>query len=95
MGIVNKHSMEILKAQHKVVISMTTKILGLLTKEPFEKEIDNDLPAIFLYSPKFIYVVPKRIQGVAFKRLTVPSERFSNVYEWYTDTEPVWNVFVK
>lgn len=35
------HAMEILKEQHKVVISMTTKILSSLTKDPFITEIDN------------------------------------------------------
>ncbi|KAF0249839.1 MAG: hemerythrin HHE cation binding domain-containing protein [bacterium] len=41
MSIVNMHSMEILKNQHKVVIEMTTKILSLLTRDPFASEIDN------------------------------------------------------
>jgi len=41
MSIVNMQSMELLKNQHKVVISMTTNILGLLTKEPFTSEVDN------------------------------------------------------
>ncbi|MBI4852089.1 MAG: hypothetical protein HY819_09855 [Acidobacteria bacterium] len=41
MGVVNAHSMEILKEQHKVVTSMTTKILSSLSKEPFVSEIDN------------------------------------------------------
>lgn len=41
MGIINMHSMEVLKEQHRVVISMTTKILSLLNKEPFSNHIDD------------------------------------------------------
>lgn len=59
----------------------------------FSAIIAKDQPAIFLYSPEFIYVVPKQLNGIRLGALTTPSERFQNVYEWYTDTEHVWNFF--
>jgi len=59
----------------------------------FSAIIVKDQPAIFLYSPEFIYVVPKQLNGIRLGALTTPSERFQNVYEWYTDTEHVWNFF--
>ena len=55
--------------------------------------IAKDQPAVFLYSPEFIYVVPKALYGIRLGALTTPSERFQNVYEWYMDTEYVWNFF--
>lgn len=61
----------------------------------FEKEIRNDIPAIFLYAPNFIYILPKNIQGVKIGSVTIPSERFSGVSQWYIDTENVWKIFVK
>jgi len=61
----------------------------------FETEVRNDIPAIFLYAPDFIYILPKNVQGVSIGSVTVPSERFSDVSQWYTDTENVWKVFVK
>ncbi len=59
----------------------------------FVSAIQKDTPAVFLYSPQFIYVVPKSLQGIELGALTTPSERFLNVYQWYTETEYVWSVF--
>lgn len=59
----------------------------------FAAIIDKDQPAVFLYSPDFIYVVPKNIGGISLGALTTPSERFLNVTKWYSDTERVWDFF--
>ncbi|MBF05592.1 hypothetical protein CL644_02695 [bacterium] len=59
----------------------------------FEKEIISDAPAIFLYAPDFLYIVPTRLRGVDIDLVTTPSERFSEVYLWYTQTERIWNFF--
>ena len=61
----------------------------------FAALVKKDDPAIFLYAPEFVYVVPKNIAGIELGALTTPAERFLNVYEWYTDTQYVWNMFVK
>lgn len=63
--------------------------------EDFAKEIDNDTPAVFLYSPQFIYVLPKKIQNAKLSHITTPSERLSDTYEWYVDTEKVWKFLTK
>jgi peptide/nickel transport system substrate-binding protein len=54
-----------------------------------------DQPAVFLYAPDFLYVYPKNVTGVRVGSLTVPAERFNNVYQWYTDTERVWEIFAR
>lgn len=59
----------------------------------FIQEIKNDIPAVFLYSPNFIYVVPEKLQGVLPKNTEVPSERFLSVYNWYLETDMVWRIF--
>ncbi|MBP9763320.1 MAG: peptide ABC transporter substrate-binding protein [Candidatus Pacebacteria bacterium] len=59
----------------------------------FVNEIKNDVPAIFLYSPNFIYVVPEKLQGVVPKNIATPSERFLSVYNWYLETDTVWRIF--
>ena len=59
----------------------------------FSAVIVKDQPAVFLYAPEFIYVVPKTLQGIHLGALTTPSERFQNVYQWYTNTEHVWSFF--
>src|SRR3989344_4264334 len=44
----------------------------------FEEEIKKDMPAVFLYSPNFIYIVSKNIQGLALDHIISPADRFSN-----------------
>lgn len=59
----------------------------------FESEIRKDVPAIFLYSPNFIYIIPGNVKGFSIAYATVPSERFENVNEWHIETDRVWNIF--
>jgi peptide/nickel transport system substrate-binding protein len=61
----------------------------------FENEIQNDIPAIFLYSPDYIYATSKDIHNLEISNITTPSERFMNVHKWYLETEKVWKVFAK
>jgi peptide/nickel transport system substrate-binding protein len=61
----------------------------------FENYIEQDMPAVFLYSPNFIYVVSPKVKGLSIDNITSPSDRFSNVYSWYTETENVWKIFSK
>ena len=60
----------------------------------FEEEIRKDMPAIFLYSPNFIYVVSSELQGLSLNHITTQSDRFSDVYAWYLNTEQVWKIFI-
>ncbi len=71
----------------------TNEKIALLQK--FEKEVINDVPAVFLYSPDFIYLAPTIIQARFPKIIITPSDRFAEVYDWYTETEKVWKIFVK
>ncbi|MBI3632005.1 MAG: hypothetical protein HY225_00970 [Candidatus Vogelbacteria bacterium] len=59
----------------------------------FQKELDNDIPAIFIYSPRFLYVQPSKIKNSAVGSITIPSDRFLNIYKWYIDTDKVWKIF--
>jgi peptide/nickel transport system substrate-binding protein len=56
----------------------------------FEDEVRKDVPAVFIYSPDFLYALPRKIQGVSLNHLTVPSERFIGANLWYIKTEHVW-----
>ena len=65
-------------------------------KESYRAFLDavaEDMPAVFLYSPDVVYVVPKRLNGIDIGTVTTPSERFLDVYRWYRDTERVWDIF--
>lgn len=57
--------------------------------------IQNDIPAIFLYSPEYIYITPNSIKGIDLKQITTAAERFLNINSWYMETEDVWKIFIK
>ncbi len=61
----------------------------------FSDEIKKDIPAVFLYSPEFIYIVPGKIQGFSLGIITLPYERFLNVGNWYVETNNLWKIFIK
>lgn len=61
----------------------------------FEEELNKDIPAIFLYSPSFSYVVPEKIKGLQVNSIIIPSDRFINVNEWYIETNNLWKIFYK
>ncbi len=61
----------------------------------FEKELSKDIPAIFLYSPSFSYVVPKKINGLEINSIIIPSDRFINIDKWYIETNNLWKIFYK
>jgi len=64
---------------------------GLLRE--FLAEVKGDKPAVFLYAPEIIYLLPSYVHGVELGTVTEPRERFANVHEWYRDTERVWDIF--
>lgn len=59
----------------------------------FLREIGVDIPAVFLYSPEFIYVLPERVKAVSLGQITMPAERFLTINDWYVETNRVWRVF--
>ncbi|MDD5356996.1 MAG: peptide ABC transporter substrate-binding protein [Candidatus Pacebacteria bacterium] len=61
----------------------------------FEGELAKDTPAIFLYAPDFIYIIPQKVRGFSMGEVTTPSERFLTVSKWYINTDKVWKIFVK
>lgn len=65
------------------------------TLHAFVQTLNDDHPAVFLYAPSILYVLPPSVQGVSIGTLTSPSDRFVSVHEWYRDTERVWNIFTK
>ena len=61
----------------------------------FEDEIKKDMPAVFLYSPDFIYTVSKNLKEFKTDHIISLSDRYLNAYLWYTQTENVWKAFAK
>ena len=59
----------------------------------FENIIQDEVPAIFLYSPEFIYIVPDKIHDIHLDSVTIPSDRFYSINTWYITTDSVWKIF--
>jgi len=49
-----------------------------------------DLPAIFLYSPNYLYVSDKKLFGVEGDLIAFISDRFKGVEKWYVKTVRVF-----
>lgn len=58
-----------------------------------QNTIASDHPAVFMYSPYFIYAAPKEVQNIEIKYLTRSSDRLLQIYDWYIDTEYIWKIF--
>ncbi len=53
--------------------------------------IRDDVPSIFLYSPNYLYIVPKNLGGFKIKSiLNYSSKRFEDVNEWFLKTARVF-----
>ena len=50
----------------------------------------EEVPSILLYYPLYTYVQHRRINGVSLGILFDTSSRFSNVKDWYLQTQRVW-----
>lgn len=56
----------------------------------FQNAVSDDIPAIFLYSPSYLYPVSKNVKGMKEGKIGDPSWRFSDVADWYIKTKRVW-----
>jgi len=49
----------------------------------FQQLLVEDVPAVFLYSPQYLYPVSDNIKGLDIEKLALPSHRFSQIENWY------------
>lgn len=56
----------------------------------FQELVAEDIPAIFLFSPNYLYLQNKSIQAVELENIIIPSDRFNGIGKWYIKTERVW-----
>jgi peptide/nickel transport system substrate-binding protein len=54
-------------------------------------QIATDIPAIFLYSPDYLYVSTPTLGGFGTsKYISVASDRFSDITNWYINTKRIF-----
>lgn len=46
------------------------------------KQISEDVPAIFLYRPRYYYASNGRVSNLQFRNLTFTTDRFANISDW-------------
>jgi len=61
--------------------------------DTIDDAITSRYPAVFLYAPSYVYVLPKRVRGTSFS-IARSSDRFDRISEWYVATRHVWSWFV-
>lgn len=59
------------------------------------KEFNNDIPALLIYSPKYLYATSGKLHNISFETITIPSDRFISSYKWYANEDQVWKIFTK
>ncbi|MDP2676096.1 MAG: ABC transporter substrate-binding protein [bacterium] len=57
----------------------------------FQKEVIADHAATFLYSPLYLYIVDKKLKGFSAENITIPAERYAQIYTWYLHTKKVFH----
>ncbi len=58
--------------------------------QAFEQILHAELPAIFLYNPKYVYAQRKKIQNFDVSRLYTPADRFNEIETWFIETKGEW-----
>ena len=59
----------------------------------FVKEFNKNKPAVFIYSPQYIYATKTTVTNVDLPALTMPQTRFVSIYTWYAKKDHVWKIF--
>jgi peptide/nickel transport system substrate-binding protein len=55
----------------------------------FQTILAERIPAIFLFSPYYVYPVSDQLKGLEMKEINSPSWRFAEVAKWFIDTRRV------
>jgi peptide/nickel transport system substrate-binding protein len=55
----------------------------------FQEILLKENPAVFIYSPTYLYVVNSAVKGIDVQSVDAAAFRLSNVKEWYINTERV------
>lgn len=51
----------------------------------FQEDFAREIPAVFLYSPRYVVAMSRRIHGVRIDSAIEPEERFAYVSDWYVE----------
>ena len=55
----------------------------------FQGILASKMPAVFLYSPRYLYVQKSDVRGFSVQAVNTPASRFQDVAHWYMNTKRV------
>ena len=61
----------------------------------FINEFNKDIPALLIYSPKYLYATSTELNNINLNSLINPSDRSASIYTWYAHKDHVWKIFTK
>jgi peptide/nickel transport system substrate-binding protein len=61
----------------------------------FISQFNVDVPAVLIYSPKYLYATSSNLTHLDLNTVSTPSDRFANIYTWYTEMDHIWKIFTK
>lgn len=56
----------------------------------FQALVASAVPAVFLYSPVYLYAVRSNVKGISANHLSAPEDRFAGITDWYIKTKRVF-----
>jgi peptide/nickel transport system substrate-binding protein len=63
-------------------LDLATRAKAYIT---FQEDFAKEIPAVFLYSPRYVIAINKRIHGVRLDSAIEPQERYAYVSDWYVE----------
>jgi peptide/nickel transport system substrate-binding protein len=51
----------------------------------FQEDFAKEIPAVFLYSPRYVMAINRRIHGVRLDSAIEPEERYAYISDWYRE----------
>ncbi len=55
--------------------------------DDFQKILLEDIPAVFLYSPHYLYGLSKHVHGFTTSLIPTPEGRFTDIMNWHIETQ--------
>jgi peptide/nickel transport system substrate-binding protein len=61
-------------------LDLTARAKAYMT---FQEDFAKEIPAVFLYSPRYVMAISRRFHGVRIDSAIEPEERYAYISDWY------------
>jgi len=87
LGLYENEKVDALLELIRITNNQSSRIQAI---QELQRIITKDKPAIFLFSPDYLYAGPKNLGGFNVKLIASPTERFEEINKWYLKTARVF-----